>query len=544
MFGGLTKTSSRIAIAAALGMTLGGFAMSATPAKAADLGGDCCADLEERVAELEATTVRKGNKKVSVTLSGWVVKLGSWWDDGHETNFYVGDKDTTLSSHFQISGSATISPGWSAGYTIAVETAGQSASVGFCENQFNDDCALFGDINTLLSYMWIKSDKYGTINWGQLSQATDNVALLPDLSGTVIESNAVLFDGAGMFVRTKGAKNSNDMASEFAWGAVLTCNSAGGGLGADCNGYPQNAFRYDTPTWGGFSASTSYGEDDMWDVAVKYAADWNSIKVSAAAGYTLLTDEGCSAFGVPNGGRTCSNVAVVGGGGTPFQNYRQDAELFQVGASILHVPSGLFAYGLYQNDQEDGTQFKTFSFNPQRFATPFGQKAIGNYNTSIHSNNVNENDVWFVKAGIKRTFMPAGATVIWGEWGQYNDMFRGLCSNGPSGLDQNGTFCITNLPTSVVPNGKFKGAAFTTTGEVTGSEVQRWGIGVVQEIDSAAMHVFARWQHLDLDLDATNVAFDPCFGNADFNCNKKFGKSLTTSWSGLDIFQLGGVIFF
>ena len=107
MFGGLTKTSSRIAIAAALGMTLGGFAMSATPAKAADLGGDCCADLEERVAELEATTVRKGNKKVSVTLSGWVVKLGSWWDDGHEQNFYTGDKDTTLSSHFQISGSAT-----------------------------------------------------------------------------------------------------------------------------------------------------------------------------------------------------------------------------------------------------------------------------------------------------------------------------------------------------------------------------------------------------------------------------------------------------
>ncbi len=430
MFGGLTKTSSRIAIAAALGMTLGGFAMSASPAKAADLGGDCCADLEERVAELEATTVRKGNKKVSVTLSGWVVKLGSWWDDGHESNFYVGDKDTTLSSHFQISGSATISPGWSAGYTIAVETAGTSASVGFCENQFNDNCALFGDINTLLSYMWVKSDTWGTLNWGQFSQATDNVALLPDLSGTVIESNAVVFDGAGMFVRTKGAKNSQDLTAEFAWGAVLTCNSAGGGLGADCNGYPQNAFRYDTPTWGGFSASTSYGEDDMWDVAVKYAADWNSVKVSAAAGYTLLTDEGCSGAGIPNGGRTCSNVAVVGGGGAPFQNYRQDAELFQVGASVLHVPSGLFAYGLYQNDQEDGTQFKTLSFNPQRFETGFGQKAIFNYNTSIHNNSVNENDVWFFKAGIKRTFTPAGATVLFGEWGQYNDMFRGLCGGG------------------------------------------------------------------------------------------------------------------
>ncbi len=40
----------------------------ATQASAADLGGDCCADLEERIAELEATTARKGNRKVSLTI--------------------------------------------------------------------------------------------------------------------------------------------------------------------------------------------------------------------------------------------------------------------------------------------------------------------------------------------------------------------------------------------------------------------------------------------------------------------------------------------
>ena len=76
-------------------------------------------------------------------------------------------------------------------------------------NQFNDNTCVelaIGDINTLLSYMWIKSDAYGTLNWGQLSQATDNVALLPDLSGTIIESNAVMFDGAGMFVRPNGPR--------------------------------------------------------------------------------------------------------------------------------------------------------------------------------------------------------------------------------------------------------------------------------------------------------------------------------------------------
>ena len=40
---------------------------------------------------------------------------------------------------------------------------------------------------------------------------------------------------------------------------------------------------------------------------------------------------------------------------------------------------------------------------------------------------------------------------------------------------------------------------------VTGSEVQRWGLGVVQEIDAAAMHVFARWQHQEVDLDLTGI---------------------------------------
>ena len=39
------------------------------PVTAADLGGDCCADLEERIAELEATTARKGNRKVKLEVS-------------------------------------------------------------------------------------------------------------------------------------------------------------------------------------------------------------------------------------------------------------------------------------------------------------------------------------------------------------------------------------------------------------------------------------------------------------------------------------------
>ena len=47
---------SRLLAAAGVAVIMGAY--SDAPAKAADLGGDCCSDLEERVAELEATTVR------------------------------------------------------------------------------------------------------------------------------------------------------------------------------------------------------------------------------------------------------------------------------------------------------------------------------------------------------------------------------------------------------------------------------------------------------------------------------------------------------
>ena len=60
MFGGIGKAGWATILVTG-GLMLG----TSVSAQAADQGGDCCADLEERVAELEATTARKGNRKVS-----------------------------------------------------------------------------------------------------------------------------------------------------------------------------------------------------------------------------------------------------------------------------------------------------------------------------------------------------------------------------------------------------------------------------------------------------------------------------------------------
>ena len=74
---------------------------------------------------------------------------------------------------------------------------------------------------------------------------------------------------------------------------------------------------------------------------------------------------------------------------------------------------------------------------------------------------------------------------------------------------------------------------------ITGSEVERWGLGVVQEIDAAAMHVFARWQHQEADIDFTGVTLS-CEGT-DCDLNKHHISQGFDDW---DLFQVGGIIFF
>ena len=129
--------------------------------------------------------------------------------------------------------------------------------------------------------------------------------VLADISGTVIESNSVFFEGASFILRPKGArKGLSGLDNGIAWGAFLSCQGLGAGLGTDCFGAAQPAVRYDSPTWGGFrsrplgarrSLTSQFDipspDSNFWDMALMYTADWNSIKLSAAC-YVHLDGEG------------------------------------------------------------------------------------------------------------------------------------------------------------------------------------------------------------------------------------------------------------
>ena len=155
MFGGI---GGRINLALVLAL---GFFIAPAPASAADLGGDCCADLEERIAELESTTARKGNRKVSLEVSGQVNEAVLWWDDGVESNAYLVTNDNSR-TRFRFKGKAKIDKEWEAGYQIEVGIRTANSKRFTQSDPLGADADVGFDMRD--SHWYVKSKTYGTGN--------------------------------------------------------------------------------------------------------------------------------------------------------------------------------------------------------------------------------------------------------------------------------------------------------------------------------------------------------------------------------------------
>jgi predicted porin len=417
---------------------------AATPALSADLGGDCCADLEERVAELEATTARKGNRKVSLTVSGWVNEAVFWWDDGTEKNVYVGT-NFVEQSRFRFSGEAKIDKEWSAGYILEIGVQGDPSS------QFNQLSPHSANLNpTSESYSqivrksnwFIKSKTYGQVAVGQNGTATYH--LLDDADPTLTR-NVNDAEGAAIFLSQfqlrSGGLALGGSNVPLRWTDVLRgFNNSTPGDSAR-----RNVIRYDSPALAGFTGSAAWGEDDIWDVALTYKNDIGDFSVLARVGYGQSTDPG-TAIGPQASGNNAPTSYVLGGttcissGTTTASTGHFECNWGGAGATIIHKPTGLFVYG------------------------GWGKQSVHvNDNPGTTANLVNpDSTVWFIQPGIERKWFALGKTNIFGEY-RHDD-------------------------------------AGSNPGKTISSNINFWQAGIVQNIEAADTSFYLVYEHADGDI--------------------------------------------
>lgn len=353
-----TRSAARAALVAVAGILVWG----ASSAQAADLGGNCCADLEERIAELEATTARKGNRKVSLTISGWVNEAVFFWDDGTESNVYVGTNDLER-SRVKFSGEAKISDDWSAGYTLEIGIRGANSSA-FSQTS----TASVNSLDVRKSNWFLKSKTFGKLTVGQEGTATYHLLDDADIANTRNYSDA---EAATVAMAQFGLRVGGSAVNGLQWRDLTQ------GFNNDTPGQDgrRNIVRYDTPAFAGFAATAAWGEDDIWDVALTYKGEVGDFKLLGRIGYGESTD---------SVGAACSSV-------TPL-----DCKWWGVAGSIMHAPTGLYVYGGYgeqQVDDEDGL-------------VPAGALVAAD----------GTDTTWFIQAGIEQKFVPLGKTTIFGEY--------------------------------------------------------------------------------------------------------------------------------
>jgi len=479
MTGGLMKSTSTYALAAAAGLFVG--ALAFTPAQAADLGGDCCADLEERVAELEATTVRKGNRVVSVQIYGQVNHALMAWDDGIESDAYIVDNDYS-SSRFGLRGSGSIKPGWTAGYRVEFEF--QSAASNAVSQDDDDDGN--GDPSLRRAAWYIDSQQFGRVTMGQTSGATDDLTLI-NLGGGMNDpenyfaSGFTLRTSGGGFVRSSFQTETFDTVTDadadddgvfddarelgVAEGASASTDLTWGDLAPGLDTARGNFVRYDSPSLYGFILSAAWGEDDVWDTALRFSKEWNSIRVAAGIGYLWDGDD---------------------------NDNEADITEFKGSLSVMHTPSGI--YGTFAAGQRESDSFSV-NFDDDSGATDTATDANGadpDVDLTVATDLANDLDAsqryspddaiyYYGQLGITKNWTGYGATTFYGEYGHYEDF--GAQVGFVTALEASGD--VDDL--------------------LTGSEVTRWGFGAVQAFDSSALEIYGLFTYYEADLDYTDL---------------------------------------
>ena len=420
---------ARSALFAALGAGLVGM----TPANAADLGGNCCADLEERIAELEATTARKGNRKVSLEVSGHVNEAILFWDDGVEQNAGVYTNDNAR-SRIRFKGEAKINDGWKAGYLMEWGIRSQNSKRFTQFDPGADANPTDNGIDVRHNTWWLSSKTYGKLWMGLTGGASEgitetNLAATKDIMKYSDQEDT----GLGLRTRVNGGMTS------VQWRQLIR-----GGGDQPGEGRRHNLVRYDTPEIAGFTATANWGEDDAWEVGLRYKGELGDFKLAGGIAYGENSD-----VSTTNPAFQCvgNNDGV-----SPFP----DTDCNQLGGSVsvMHKPTGIylnFGAGYMQDDA-----LKT---------DPGYTGAVVDDRSEFYAGEV----------GIEQKWNELGKTTIFAQYYKNNGGSQDrTLSTGTSEVD---------------------GTGGVNRGDIVKSELESFGFGVIQGIEAADMHVYLTYRH-------------------------------------------------
>ena len=473
MYGDMINQTSWRALVLVAGTALAGF----TPASAADLGGNCCADLEERIAELEATTARKGNRKVSLEIGGQVNEAVMFWDDGGESNAYVVTNDNAR-TRFRFKGKAKINSDVEAGYALEIGVRSANSKRFTQSNDEGDDTATDVGFDLRDSYWFLKSKTYGGVSVGFQADASDAIT---EINLTQTKDFAKLSDmeDFGLGLQLRSSSNGRLTGSGLSFRRLI--GDAGDQPGDGDRRH--NLVKYETPVFAGFTGQASWGEDDVWDLGLRYAGDFAGFKVAAGVAYGETTDGGDT--------NTSCNATI---GTAP--NVDQQCRQYGGSISVLHESTGLFV-SVGAGAKEDELLDETV-----RFA---GTGAD------------DRQTFWALQAGIERKWFPLGKTTVFGEYYEYEGG--------------------ANSRRTVGNNDALDPFAGANPGAVWSTGLEAYGFGVAQGLDAAAMVVYLSYRHVEGDLTVRQL-------NGPSPTGVATGGLANVGLEDLDLVQAGAIIKF
>jgi hypothetical protein len=272
--------------------------------------------------------------------------------------------------------------------------------------------------------VWLRHSQLGMVKIGHGSTATDNLILI-DLGGMsgASTSDVALYNGGFAIPRNGVYDNFNRT-----WGVAIN-----GGVSFDTA--RRNHILYETPALAGFTVQAAVGEDNFWDVALRYAGEFSGFRLAFGIGYQEDTE-----FNTPT--QTTTGVTLTQSINCTTDCNRKETEL-KGSASLLHVSSGLFVTGAAaRREVKDAISL------------------VGGADNEDHTESF-----WYLAGGIRKNWFGYGDTVLFGEYSEHNDFLR-----------RNVNF-----------------------NNVVDSKATVWGAGIVQYIDAAAMELFLTYKHYSLD---------------------------------------------